>query len=104
MKGVDKKTILLIFVIILTSTASFGLGRLSIVEADRARNSVAIIVPELADLELDESKFKYLASKSGTRYYPMNCKSASRIKAENRVYFMTVQEAEEEGLTLASGC
>ncbi len=100
----DKKTILLALVIILASTASFGLGRLSVLETEKANGMASVIVPELARLELDESKFNYLASKSGTRYYPIGCKSASRIKSENRVYFMTVEEAQKEGLTLASGC
>jgi hypothetical protein len=100
----DKKTLLLSAIIILASTASFGLGRLSVMEADKANGMASVIVPELARLELDESKFNYLASRSGTKYYPVGCKSASRIKAENRVYFMTIDEAEKEGLTLASGC
>lgn len=100
----DKKSLILIAIIILTATGSFGLGRLSIVEKYRAQDDVEIIVPKLSDLKIDESKFKYLASKSGTRYYPIGCKSANRIKPENRVYFNTVDEAREEGLTLASGC
>ena len=100
----DKKTLLLSAIIILASTASFGLGRLSVLEDEKANGMATVIIPELARLGLDESKFNYLASKSGTRYYPVSCKSASRIKVENRVYFMTVDEAEEEGLTLASGC
>jgi hypothetical protein len=100
----DKKSIALVLIIVLTCTASFGLGRLSVAEQARANNDVEIIVPKLADLKVDESKFKYLASKSGTKYYPIGCKSANRIKPENRVYFNTIDEAEEGGLTLASGC
>ncbi len=103
-KNIDKKSLALIAIIILTSTASFGLGRLSIIEQVRAKDDVEIIIPRLSNLKVDESKFKYLASKSGTKYYPMGCKSANRIKPENRVYFNTVDEAEESGLTLASGC
>lgn len=103
-KNIDKKSLALIAIIILTSTASFGLGRLSVIEKARAKDDVEIIAPKLADLKVDESKFKYLASKSGTKYYPIGCKSANRIKPENRVYFNSVDEAEEEGLTLAAGC
>lgn len=100
----DKKTLLLSAIIILASTASFGLGRLSTIEDEKANGMATVIVPELAKLSMDESKFNYLASRSGTKYYPIGCKSASRIKVENRVYFMTIDEAKEEGLSLASGC
>jgi hypothetical protein len=103
-KNIDKKSLVLVVIIILTSTASFGLGRLSIIEQVRAKDGVEIIIPKLGDLKVDESKFEYLASKSGTKYYPIGCKSANRIKPENRVYFNSVDEAEEEGLTLAAGC
>jgi hypothetical protein len=102
--NIDKKSLLLILIIVLTSSASFGLGRLSIIEEYRTKDNVEIIVPKLEGLKVDESKFKYLASKSGTKYYPISCKSANRIKPENRVYFNSADEAEEEGLTLASGC
>ena len=93
----------LAMIIILTGTASFGLGRMSVVEQDTARE-VSIIVPDLAPLDIDESAFSYTASKNGTRYYPIGCKSADRIKEENRVYFMTEEEAQDTGLTRAAGC
>ncbi len=104
LRNIDKKSLALIAIIILTSSASFGLGRLSVIEQVRAKDDVEIIVPKLEALKVDESRFSYMASKSGTKYYPIGCKSANRIKPENRVYFNTVDEAEEEGLTLASGC
>lgn len=46
----------------------------------------------------------FVASKNGTKYYPVNCKSADRIKEENKVYFATAEEAELEDLTPASTC
>lgn len=100
----DKKSIILILIILLTATASFGLGRLSIVEEYKDKQAAQIIVPKLADLKVDTSKFKYVASKSGTKYYPIGCKSALRIKEENRVYFVDVSEAESAGLTPTSTC
>lgn len=100
----DKKSIALVSIIVLSCTASFGLGRLSVAEQARANDDVEIIVPKLGALGIDESNYKYLASKSGTRYYPIGCKSANRIKDENKVYFNTLEEAQEGGLTLASGC
>ena len=47
---------------------------------------------------------KIVASKNGKRYYYPNCNGLNRIKAENRIYFETKEQAESKGLTLASGC
>ncbi len=102
--NLDKKSILLSLIIILTASASFGLGRLSIVEKYKANDEVAIITPKLQNLDMDESLFKFVASKNGTKYYPIGCKSASRIKDENKVYFLTVEEAEGANLTPSSTC
>lgn len=103
MKTIDKKSLALIAVIILTGTASFGLGRMSAIENETG-GQVSIIVPDLEALDIDESAFAYTASKNGTRYYPIGCKSAERIKDENKVYFMTEEEAQDTGLTRAAGC
>lgn len=46
----------------------------------------------------------FVASKNGTRYYPVQCAGAKRIKEENKVWFKTKAAAEATGLTLAQGC
>lgn len=46
----------------------------------------------------------FVASKNGSRFYPVDCKSSSRIKPENKIYFNTSQDAEKAGYALASGC
>lgn len=46
----------------------------------------------------------YVASKNGTKYYLASCSGAKRIKAENKVWFATVQDAEASGRTPASNC
>lgn len=103
-KSFDKQAIAQIGVIVLATVGSFGLGRLSVAQQYTREDSVSIVVPELEDLTLDTSKFAFVASKSGTRYYPKTCKAANRIKDENKVYFETKAEAEESGLTPATGC
>lgn len=40
---------------------------------------------------------KFVASKKGKKYYPVDSKSGSRIKPENRVYFKTAGEAKKAG-------
>lgn len=104
MKNIDKKSFLLILIIVLTATASFGLGRLSIKEKYREENVATIIVPKLDELKIDKSLYKFVASKNGTKYYPINCKSVSRIKEENKIYFESAEEAEKGGLELTTSC
>lgn len=47
---------------------------------------------------------KYVASKNGTKYYLPSCKSAKRIKEENRVWFATKEEAQAAGKTPSANC
>lgn len=46
----------------------------------------------------------YLASRSGTKYYPVGCKSANRIKEENRIWFSDIESAQNAGYEPASNC
>lgn len=46
----------------------------------------------------------FVASKTGTKYYPIDCSGVSRIKTENRIYFASEKEAEEKGYTRTETC
>jgi hypothetical protein len=46
----------------------------------------------------------YVASKNGEVYYPTACKSAGRIKPENRLFFATALEAEGAGFRRSTQC
>jgi len=46
----------------------------------------------------------YVASKNGTKYYLPTCAGVKRIKAENKIWFNTVAEAQARGLTPATNC
>lgn len=46
----------------------------------------------------------YVASEGGKTYYPKNCKSASRIKEEHRIWFATAVLAEGSGYVKAKNC
>lgn len=102
--NLDKNSLLLILIIVLSNFGSFGLGRLSVFEDKKQQEDVKIIVPKLSNLDIDETKFAFVASKNGTKYYPINCKSASRIKTENKIYFLTEDEAKDSGLERSSTC
>lgn len=46
----------------------------------------------------------YVASKNGTKYYPVACAGAKRIKEENKIGFASEAAAVGAGLALAAGC
>lgn len=46
----------------------------------------------------------FVASANGKLFYPANCKSAARIKEENRIWFATAEEAKRVGLIAAKNC
>ncbi len=63
----------------------------------------ATITPSTESTSPDTSKM-FTASKTGTKYYPAGCSGINRIKTENRVYFTTEQEAQDQGYTRTSTC
>lgn len=51
-----------------------------------------------------QNEKNFVASKTGTKYYPPDCGTANRIKEENKIYFSTEQEAQEKGFERTSTC
>jgi len=50
-----------------------------------------------APAETAETEKKFVASKAGKKYYPMDAPQGQKIKEENRLYFKTAEEAEAAG-------
>jgi hypothetical protein len=122
--------VLIVTVVFLASTASFGLGYLTgkgsgleqgrgfwiedVASTTSARLPAAAaaagelaapripVVPEGTALVPAEGK--YLASKNGKKYYLPSCSGAKRIKDENKVWFATLEDAQAAGLTPAANC
>lgn len=113
--------IVLILLICLSASLGYGLGRLG--EAKQTAQPLEITgvpdslpkteteiktkAPEIAktnSVPAENSQKKYVASKSGTKYYLPSCAGANRIKEENKVWFASVEEARAKGLEPASGC
>lgn len=46
----------------------------------------------------------FVASKSGTKYFPVDCGSSKTIKEENKVFFSSASAAETAGYELAKNC
>ena len=47
---------------------------------------------------------EYIASQNGARYYNEGCGGLSRIREENRIYFNSEQEAQNNGYSRAVNC
>jgi hypothetical protein len=111
----NNKDILIIIIILLTSFASFGLGRMSIIEDNKKsiyiESSASVVKSHKDNDSIDNiTKVKntdahlYIASKSGTKYHFPWCSGAKRIKEDNKVWFSTKDEAEKAGYTPARNC
>lgn len=106
-----------VLVLILATTASFGLGVLAGkdmkvemgVGAVSASKGVQIASStlETAPSGVVSGSVEagvYVASRNGTKYYLPSCGGAGRIKDENKVWFQTAEEAVSAGYTPASNC
>ncbi len=115
----------IVLILVLSSTAAFGLGVLAGRDAgpsvggeegfwieDRAPLTEplgsrvfpgALPAAALAPLTGTEGK-GFVASKTGTKYYLPTCSGAGRIKEENKVWYATKEDAEASGLSPAANC
>lgn len=102
-------------ILILLGLSAFGLGRLSVMGEEGPRliiklpdgttQTAAAYATVREGLPHEAPKAgEYVASKSGTKYYPVDCSAAGRIKEENRVYFATMESAEAAGYEPAANC
>jgi hypothetical protein len=126
------KDIMIVIIVILVGLGSFELGRLSksndstgvkILPAQAGEypkenlsqggdlTANAIYSQNLLSANINTSKSilnsnnkNFFASNKGTKYYSIGCSAGKTIKRENRVYFMTKEEAEQAGYELSSSC
>lgn len=122
------KNILIVFIVILVGLGSFGLGRLSKGQEDKKLDilyqnlSQNNLVTNSSPLNLSSnssnilnkgtnpsntttsSKKGYIASKIGSKYYPIDCSAGEKLKESNKIYFSTEKEAIEAGYTRSSSC
>ena len=125
---VNKETLqfsLIALIFLLVAAGAFGLGRLSGLEEGRGRIGIyapqSLSDPTNATAQLatpvaapgtaptgagvgEQAAHNFVASKTGSKYYPTGCARASRIKAANQVWFASANDADAAGYTLASGC
>lgn len=120
-KGSLRSTELFLSVlIVIVSLASFGLGRLSMQEKldsvsaetiqafslennekDIIINATSSVTPLSTD---NASPGGYVASKNGSKYHLPWCAGAKQMKEENKIWFVSKEEAEAAGYTPAANC
>lgn len=106
-----------VLVIILVGGASFGLGRLSMIESTRAPVEIQYeegqLVSQGANVAkstsrkealLPSASGQYVASRNSTKYHFPWCAGAQRIKEENKIWFDSKEEATRAGYSPAANC
>lgn len=122
----NKTDLFVAAVIFFVGLASFGLGRLSVLWPEKEPITIenyesalqpgsgqgiksygTTVTPEgnaNSESVIPNSRGRYVASKSGTRYHFPWCSGAQRIKEENKIWFQTKEEAEKAGYKPALNC
>lgn len=110
---------LMLAIVVLVGIGAFGLGRLSVASdqpalrvlypdakaAEPLANTAAVANTAKAGPPAPAAgQGAYVASKSGTKYYLAACPAASRIKPENKVYFVSKDDAIAAGYGPAANC
>ncbi len=104
-------------IILLVAFGSFGLGRLSEIQKNKASNlpeSVLLASPAksqnfqnnnvLSELKPLQEGGKVVASKNGSKYHFPWCSGASQIAEKNKIWFDSETEARKAGYLPASNC
>lgn len=115
-----KDDLYIVILITLVGTASFGLGKISAYEKNKTPISILKTKESMLstvlggassaekaiadDIKTTQNNGVVVASKSGTKYYYPWCTGVSKIKEENKIWFNSIEEAKQAGLTPASNC
>jgi hypothetical protein len=120
-----KNRLITVLIIALVGSASFGLGRLSVLMSQKVPIKIEQNLPSSNQQVLGSSSQKLpenqsqklptpssgedkpsavVASKNGTKYHYPWCSGAKTISPENKITFNSAALAEKAGYTLASNC
>jgi hypothetical protein len=112
----ERKEVYTLCIIILVGFASFGLGRLSVLEGKHvpirieypqgSENTTSAVPPskQPAATAASLSSGSVVASKNGIKYYFPWCGGVSRISEANKKVFASVEAAEKAGYSPAANC
>ncbi len=98
------RDVLIIAILVLSSSLSFGLGYLA--GQDAAQTSPLLLedAPLAALPSVSTAAGQVVASKSGTKYYLPTCTGVDRISDTNKVWFTSVSAAQKAGYSPAANC
>ena len=101
------RTTLLLSILLVSTSAAFGLGLMAGRSASAGQGSRPFALPEQLTGTLapaGDAADQVVASKGGTKYYPSSCSAAARITEANKVYFASPALAEAAGYSRAANC
>src|SRR3989338_8833837 len=109
------RDVLILGVLVLASSASFGLGYVTGREVAGQGSPVSLLVttapvdPPLGTLgssgaDVSGQTGNYVASKNGAKYYLPSCAGAKRISEPNKIWFNSIAAAAAAGYTQAAAC
>jgi hypothetical protein len=93
----------MILLVFLIGFASFGLGRLSVLESVRPPVSITN-APTIAEPRGMSIGGLIVASKSGSAYYFPWCAGAAKIALQNQIWFANEEKARQAGYAPAKNC
>ena len=94
------RDVLILAILVLASSMSFGLGYLAGLDAGRDTNAP----PETSPIVATSIEGQVVASKSGTKYYLPECAGADRISDVNKVWFTSASAASAAGYAPTANC
>jgi|SRR3989344_5461119 len=94
------RDVLILAILVLASSMSFGLGYLAGLDAGRDTN----IPFESSPIVAASTEGRVVASKSGTKYYLPECAGADRISDANKIWFTSASAAGAAGYAPAANC
>ena len=109
-KGDEWQDVVIVIIVLFVGIGSFFLGRWSKIYPQTKGDSTLLETkeplsePPQTTLQTEPFMGNFVASKNGTKYYPLGCSGIDRIKEENKIYFENETEAVASGRTKASTC
>ena len=97
------RDVLILAILVLASSASFGLGYLAGLDAGRDTN-ISFETSPIVVASIEGIEGQVVASKSGTKYYLPECAGADRISDANKIWFTSVSAAGAAGYAPAANC
>ena len=94
------RDVLILAILFLASSASFGLGYLAGVDVGQGSSPAPL---ELAT-ETALTEGHIIASRNGTKYYLPSCAGADKISESNKVWFASAVDAAKAGYAPSANC